>query len=76
MSGRIPLVSSPGIPPGFSIIHDTLDGRPVSYLRRVADGRQIEIHWIPGCKHYTAKELSAFLYHDGDEENPILKGLM
>ena len=74
MSSRITLVTSPGLPSGFSLVHDTIDGKKVSYLRRLADGRQIEVHWIPGTRHYTAKELSAYLYRDGDDENPILKG--
>ena len=76
MEKTIPLAKAPGIPEGFCIVSDVIDGTRVFYLRRIVDDRRVKIEWQEGTRRYTAKELSRHFYKDGDEENPLLKGLM
>lgn len=75
MSNCITLAKAPGIPPGFCLVQEKMNGEEVWFLRRVADDRRIRIKWVDGTRRYTAAELSAYLYRAGDEENPLLKGL-
>jgi len=75
MEKTIKLVRAPGIPQGFCLTTEVVDGESVTFLMRLLDKRRIRVEWIEGTKHYTARELSAHLYKDGDEDNPRLKGL-
>lgn len=70
----ITLAAAPGIPTGFSLISETIDGETVHYLRRAIDDRRARVIWEPGVKHYTIKQLSALMAKDGDDDNPLLKG--
>lgn len=76
MEKEITLAEAPGIPPGFCIVSDVIEDKRVFYLRRIVDDRRIKIKWKPGTQRYTSKELGRYFYKDGDEENPLLKGLM
>jgi hypothetical protein len=70
----ITLAQSPGIPQGFSLISEKIEGETVHYLRRTIDDRRARVIWEPGLKHYTVKQLSALMAKDGDDDNPLLKG--
>jgi hypothetical protein len=70
----ITLAAAPGIPSGFSLISEQMDGATVHFLRRDIDDRRARVVWEPGTKHYTRQQLSALMAKDGDDDNPILKG--
>lgn len=75
MEDYITLARFPQIPQGFCLVLEKINGEDVWFLRRIADDRRIRIKWRDGEKRYTAKELSAKMYQEGDSDNPLLKGL-
>lgn len=70
----ITLAAAPGIPLGFSLVSEKIDGATVHYLRRDIDDRRARVIWEPGEKHYTVQQLSARMAKEGDDDNPLLKG--
>ena len=70
----ITLAQAPGIPAGFSLISERIEGETVHYLRRDIDDRRARVIWEPGEKHYTVQQLSAMMAKEGDDDNPLLKG--
>ena len=70
----ITLAQAPGIPAGFSLIAERIDGVTTHYLRRDIDDRRARVIWEPGEKHYTVQQLSAAMTKEGDDDNPLLKG--
>jgi len=72
----ITLATAPGLPAGFSLVSEMMDGIRVHYLRRDIDDRRARVIWEPGEKHYTAQQLSAQMAKEGDDDNPVLKGFL
>lgn len=70
----INLARAPGIPQGFSLIAEVIDGETVHFLRRDMDDRRARVVWEDGEKHYTRQWLSLQMAKDADYENPLLKG--
>jgi hypothetical protein len=76
MKDTITLCVSPGIPPGFSIAAEQMEGDTVHFLQRTIDKRRRRITWTEGSRRYTAKELSQLMFEDADADNPLLNSLL
>ena len=70
----ITLARAPGLPQGFSLVRDVIDGEVCHFLRRDMDDRRARVIWEDGEKHYTPQWLSMQMAKDADFENPLLKG--
>lgn len=70
----ITLARSPGIPQGFSLVAETIDGETVHFLRRDMDDRRARVVWKDGLEYYTPQWLSSQMAKDADYDNPLLKG--
>ena len=70
---NITLARCPGIPPGFSLIREVIEGEVCHFLRRDMDDRRARVVWVEGEKHYTHQWLSTQMAKDADYENPLLK---
>jgi len=73
---EVEIARGAGIPPGFHIISDVVEGERVYYIRRQIDDRRALIKWKDGEERYTAAFLSRCMFKDGDDENPLLKTLL
>lgn len=71
----ITLARSPGIPAGFSLLQERMDGEIVWFLRRDMDDRRARIEWKDGLEYYTAQRLSALIAKEADLDNPLLKSM-
>jgi hypothetical protein len=69
----IKIARCPGIPAGFSLIREVIDGEVCHFLRRDMDDRRARVEWEEGEKHYTYQWLSTQMAKDADYENPLLK---
>lgn len=76
MNDNIVLCQSAGIPPGFSIVAEQMDGETVHFLQRTIDKRRRRITWTEGTRRYTPKELSQLMFEDADADNPLLNSLL
>jgi len=69
----ITLAQAPGIPLGFSLLNEMIDGENVHFLRRDIDDRRARIIWKPGTQRYTMQQLSAMIAKEADLDNPLLR---
>jgi len=69
----ITLARAPGIPQGFSLVADVIDGVTVHHLRRDMDDRRARVIWEDGEKHYTVQWLNTQMAKEADYDNPLLK---
>ena len=69
----ITLARCPGIPAGFSLIREVIEGEVCHFLRRDMDDRRARVIWEEGEKHYTHQWLSTQMAKDADYENPLLR---
>lgn len=69
----ITLARCPGIPLGFSLIREVIEGEECHFLRRDMDDRRARVIWEEGTRHYTYQQLSTLMAKEADYENPLLK---
>ena len=72
----IELARSPGLPAGFSLVSERVDGATVYYVRRDMDDRRARVVWKDGTEYYTAQWLSSQMSKEADYDNPLLKNLV
>lgn len=72
----ITLARAPGLPPGFSLCSENIDGETVFWVRRDIDDRRARVIWEDGEKRYTPQFLSSHMSKDADYDNPLLKNLV
>lgn len=69
----ITLARCPGIPQGFSLVREVIEGEECHFLRRDIDDRRARVIWEEGEKHYTYQWLSTQMAKEADYDNPLLR---